>query len=262
LSGVTHLGIAARVDTLVPLLRMSGAVVDIIHAEVGLHRLDTAPSWDIVVLKSGTAAAESWGIPCLNPSDATRLAQDKLASTAILQRAGLPIAPAYLAWLDPAPDLATRLEPLSTWAGQRVLVKAARGSQGMGLWSAGLGELPDLLTQLAAGPYVIMEYLPHHGDDLKVFVAGAWMAAIERPFPATTYTAKLGHPVQVPKDVAEVTRTAGESLGLTCFGCDFINTSEGWRLIDINAFPGYKGVPDAALAVATQIARVVQRGTP
>jgi ribosomal protein S6--L-glutamate ligase len=97
----------ALIDQLAPLLRQTGAQVEVVHAEEGLHQLDSRPPWDMVVLKSGTApalhlaaAAERWGAPCVNTSDATRLAQDKLASTAILQRAGLPIAAAHLLWID------------------------------------------------------------------------------------------------------------------------------------------------------------------
>src|SRR5688572_9275069 len=84
----------ALVESLVPLLAQAGFDVDLVHPAAALQRLDVAPPWDLVVLKSGTAAAlhlaaaaEAWGSACLNSSDATRLAQDKLAGTAILQRA-------------------------------------------------------------------------------------------------------------------------------------------------------------------------------
>ena len=196
----------ALITPLVPLLREYGAHVDVVHAELGPHRLDRKPPWDVVVLKSGmaaalhlAAAAEGWGIPCVNTTDATRLAQNKLASMAILQRANIPTSPSYLAWLDTTPPSAKKLASFNLWADRRVLVKAARGAQGVGLWSAEPGELPDLITQLRPGPYLITEYLPHEGDDLKIFVAGDWIAAIERPFPAKTYEQKLGRPVPVPR---------------------------------------------------------------
>ncbi|HYN88676.1 MAG TPA: hypothetical protein VER55_09105, partial [Ardenticatenaceae bacterium] len=193
----------ALVDQLVPLLREQGARLDVVHSEEGLHRLNERPAWDVVVLKSGSAAAlhlaaaaESWGIPCVNSSEATRLAQDKLANAAILQQAGLPIAPGRMVWLDPDGSHSTVRAALDALAGRKLIVKAARGSRGAGLWVAEPGELPDLAARIPAGPYLLMDYVAHSGDDLKVFVAGPWQAAIERPFPARSYEDKLGRPVE------------------------------------------------------------------
>ena len=67
---------------LIPLLRKRGARVELAHAENNLYHLDTDPPWDLVVLKSGSAAAlhlaaaaEAWGIPSVNRSESTRLAK-------------------------------------------------------------------------------------------------------------------------------------------------------------------------------------------
>ena len=273
---------------LIPLLRKMGALIELVHAETNFHRLDTAPPWDLVVLKSGSAAAlhlaaaaEAQGIPSVNRSEATRLAQDKLASAAILQRAGLPIAPVHLAWLgsgivsskaparrsmDPvltcnAPESPHLLEEQHGELPDRpLIVKAARGSQGVGLWSVGPGELPALAPTLPQGPYLLMERVPHAGDDLKVFVAGEWMTATERPFPAASYADKLGRPSPLPPGVAEVTREAGRLLGLGCFGCDFVQGPDGWTLVDVNAFPGYKGAVGAPEALAVEISHFVSEG--
>ena len=126
------------------------------------------------------------------------------------------------------------------------------------MWTADAGELANVVGELPAGPYLIMERVPHSGDDLKVFVAGDWMAAIERPFPATTLEAKLGRPVRVPPDAAAVAREAGCILGLTCFGCDFVGGRDGWTLVDVNAFPGYKGASGAPEALAAEISRIAE----
>lgn len=264
----------AVVERLMPLLRREGARVDRVCAEEGLHRLDVAPPWDLVVLKSGSAAAlhlaaaaEGWGVPSVNGSEATRVAQDRLASAAILRRAGLPVAPAYLAWLGPArsatiADRSTEdgrravfAEQLGALAGRPLIVKAARGSRGAGLWSAQAGEIVELAAGIPEGPYLVMERIPHSGDDLKVYVAGEWMAAVERPFPAKSLSDKLGRPARIPREVAATTREAGRLLDLTCYGCDFVLGPGGWILVDVNAFPGYKGAAEAPAALATEISR-------
>jgi ribosomal protein S6--L-glutamate ligase len=281
----THIGLiegrhppgyrGALVDRLIPLLREAGARVDLVHAEHGLHRLDGLPPWDLVVLKSGSAAAlhlaaaaESWEIPSVNGSEATRLAQNKLASATILQRAGLPIAPAHLAWLSPArarsseasapQNLDLFAERLDAIGDRPLVVKSARGSRGTGLWMVEPGELRRLAARLPQGPYLLMERVPHVGDDLKVYVAGGWMSAIERPFPAESLSAKLGRPAKIPSEVATTTREAGRLLGLTCFGCDFVEGPDGWTLVDVNAFPGYKGAERAPEALVAEISRTAE----
>jgi ribosomal protein S6--L-glutamate ligase len=252
---VGHQG--ALVDLLLPALRSLGATVHVVHAERGQHRLDIAPPWDLVVLKSGSAAAlhvaaaaQAWGVPSVNTAAATRTAQDKLVVALMLQDAGLPVARSWATWLDPTEaGEPTALDEL------RLVVKAVRGSQGSGIWPVDAGGLGELQARLPAGPYLVMEHVGHHGDDLKVYAAGDWLTAIERPFPARTLAAKLGRPAALPKEVADATRNVGALLGLSCFGVDFVRGPDGWVMVDVNAFPGYKGAPGAVEALVDEIAR-------
>ena len=256
----------AVVRTLVPALAAHGARVEVVHAEQGLHRLDRRPPWDAAVLKSGSAAAlhlaaaaEAWGIPAVNPAAGTALTRDKIAATVLLHAHGLPVPPAYGIWVDRGRGTGTTAAvPLAPQA-DRLVVKAARGSQGKGLWWTGRAGLAALLADLPTGPYLVMAEVPGTGDDLKVYLAGDWIAAIERPFPATSYAAKLGRPVPVPADLAAVARRVGQVLGLTCYGCDFVAGPDGWALVDVNAFPGYKGV-DATGPLCTAIAAATGTG--
>lgn len=246
----------ALIDRLVPSLLSLGADVQVVHAERGEHRLDVPPPWDMVVLKSGTAAAlhvaaaaQAWGVPSINSAAATRMAQDKLVVALMLQDAGLPVARSWATWLDPTADA----EP-SALDELPLVVKAVRGSQGSGIWPVNAGGLGELRARLPAGPYLVMEQVEHHGDDLKVYAAGDWLTAIRRPFPARTLAAKLGHPADLPDEVADATRRVGALLGLTCFGVDFVAGPNGWVMVDVNAFPGFKGAPGAVEALAAEIA--------
>jgi len=241
-------------------LRGLGAAVDVVHAELELHRVDAAPPWDVVLLKSGTAsalhvaaAAEAQGAASLNSSDATRITRDKLAATAILRRGGLPVPRAHMASLGPAGVEPAALDRLQ---GGPWVVKSARGFGGDGLWFEPTLSLGELAAKLPHGAYLLMEHVEHEGDDLKVFVAGSWMSAIRRPFPANDLAAKLGRPAAIPGGVAACVRRVGELLGLSFFGCDLVEGRDGWALVDVNAFPGYKGAPDAAAAVVIEIARL------
>ena len=271
----------AIADALIPLLRGRGADVAVVHAEHGAHRLDERPPWDAVVLKSGSAAAlhvaagaEAWGIPCVNTAEATRLAQDRLASAMILHREGLPVPVPRLAWLGAraadaqpvavgAPAAAPGCSagpPLKGLEDRPLIVKAARGSQGEGLWKVASGELRHVVDGLPEGPYLVMDWVPHTGHDLKVFVAGTWMAAIERPFPAHTLEQKRGRAVALPAAVREATARAGRLLGLSAYGCDWVFGEGGWSLVDVNAFPGFKGADGAGVALADTIMGVARAG--
>jgi ribosomal protein S6--L-glutamate ligase len=244
------------VDELVPALERRGARVRFVYPDEGVHRVDRHPPWDVTLLKSSSAAAlhiaaaaSAFGIPALNDAEATRLAQDRLASAAVLASAGVPVPRSQLAWLgggvtgaDPAVD-----------ASRPMLVKAARGSQGSGLWAADRGGLDALAARLTPGPYLVMEQLPRDRDDLKVFVAGPWMRAIYRSFPARSLVEKRGQPTPIPPEVGVVARRVGSLLSLRCYGCDFIASPDGWSLVDVNAFPGYKGADGAADAIADEL---------
>lgn len=247
----------ALVERLVPSLRLLGADVRVVHAERGLHRLDVAPPWDLVVLKSGSAAAlhvaaaaQAWGVPSVNTAVATRMAQDKLVVALTLQEAGLPVARSWPIWFDPAAT-----EEPTALDGRPLVVKTVRGSQGSGVWPVDAGGLGELRTRLPAGPYLVMERVENHGDDLKVYVAGEWLTAIERTFPARSLAAKLGRPAALPSEVADATRDAGALLGLSCFGVDFVRGPDGWVIVDVNAFPGYKGALGAVDALVAEIVR-------
>ena len=241
-------------------LQRLGTEVEVVCAEDRPRRIDLRPPYDLVVLKSGTpaalhlaAAAAAWGISCVNPLEATRLTQDKLAAAGLLLHAGLPVPESRLAWLDD--DAAARVR---SFAARPLVVKGQRGSRGESVYPLGEAELPRLVGHLPPGPYLLMERVPHGGDDLKVFVAGDWLRAIRRPYPALTLDEKRGRPVPVPAEAAEVAREAGRVLDLSCYGCDFVLGRDGARLVDVNAFPGYKGADGAAAAIARVVAQAAE----
>jgi len=51
----------------------------------------------------------------------------------------------------------------------------------------------------------------------------------------------------------------GRALGLGQFGRDVIESDDGPVVVDVNYFPGYKGVPDAGAMIADYIDRYARR---
>jgi ribosomal protein S6--L-glutamate ligase len=56
-------------------------------------------------------------------------------------------------------------------------------------------------------------------------------------------------PDQVPAEWSEVALRAGAALGLNLFGVDLLVTDRGPVVIDVNAFPGFRGAHQPAASM-------------
>ena len=195
---------------------------------------------DLVVLRAlGLAALdalaplEARGVRCCNTVAATRAARDKTLAGPLLARAGLP--------LPATAPAATWDEVRAVARGRAVVVKAAAGSRGKGILHT---EDPPAQAPFP-GPYVVEERVPHDGTDRKIFVAGGHVAGVLRPWPPRTLEDKRGRAFAVDGDLRELALAAGAALGLELYGADVVVGPDGPVLVDVNAFPGFKGVPEA-----------------
>ena len=59
----------------------------------------------------------------------------------------------------------------------------------------------------------------------------------------------------VAPELVELARRCGRAFGLTLYGLDLIEGPDGPVIVDVNYFPGYRGVPGAAERVAEQVER-------
>ena len=58
----------------------------------------------------------------------------------------------------------------------------------------------------------------------------------------------------------DIVLKCGEVLGLHLYGVDLVRTERGPRVVDVNYFPGYKGVPGAAKLIADYVYRYAVAG--
>jgi ribosomal protein S6--L-glutamate ligase len=63
-------------------------------------------------------------------------------------------------------------------------------------------------------------------------------------------------PFDVEKHLALLAIRTGDALGLDIFGVDVLFGDDGPVLIDVNPFPGFRGVTDAVRMIANHIATV------
>lgn len=229
-----------------------GCTVEVIYPEEQVSSLSQVRvEHDLYILKSGTELALSMagalhavGARILNPYPVAAAMRDKIAAMRILQAAGLPVPETYIT-SNPR-RLASLLD-----AGPLVL-KPYRGSQGRGIhiiWDA--DELDDVPND--EGPVFAQRYHKPEGEDHKIYVIGEQMFGVKRIFPAKTYEEKIGEPFTITPELQEMARRCSRAFGIELFGFDVVMSGGRPYVIDIQSFPGFKGVPDAALRLADYI---------
>jgi len=132
-----------------------------------------------------------------------------------------------------------------------LVLKPYRGHRG-----AGIHVVHDR-AQLAAvarsdDPMIVQEHLPGTGEDVKVYVVGQQVFAVRKEFSADSF-AVPGRPSSVDGELRRIALKCGEALGLGLYGLDVIESPRGPVVVDLNYFPGYKGVPDVAPLIAEYI---------
>jgi glutathione synthase/RimK-type ligase-like ATP-grasp enzyme len=235
------------------ILRDRGHEVDSGIAEEMVRRADLLePEHDLYVLKSHTQLSLSVagllharGAQILGPYEACATTQNKIITARVLRAAGVPV-PATWVIGDPA-----ELEPIV--ANHPLIVKPYQGHRGAGVHVVrDAAELAAAAAANGGGPIVVQEHIAGPGEDLKVYVAGDEVFAVRKPFSSTSFSVP-GRPVDVTSDVRNVALRCGEALGLGLYGLDVIESGDGPVVVDVNYFPGYKGVPGVAPLIADYI---------
>ncbi|HET7824896.1 MAG TPA: inositol monophosphatase family protein [Anaeromyxobacter sp.] len=242
------------------LLGERGAEVEVLYPDEELPDLAALrPAHDLYVLKSGTelalslaGALHAQGGAILNPYPAASALRDKAISTRILQAAGVPVPESFVV---SAPE---RLAPLLE--GGPIITKPNRGSQGRGIQvvrdAAALASIPR-----DGGLVFAQRWHRPDGPDLKIYGVGGRFFGVHRVWPPRTYEDKLGRPFAVDRELEDVARRCGEAFGVDVFGVDVIRSGGRPWVVDMQCFPGFKGVPDAARLLADAIHGAALRAT-
>lgn len=242
------------------LLRARGYTVATGIAEEELQRPDLrVPEHDLYVLKSHTQLSLSLagvlhaqGAQIIEPYPCCAATQNKIIAARILRAAGVPTP---RTWAMGDPELLTAVAEH-----ERLIVKPYMGHRGARIRVVSGAE--PLRRAAAANPtddpLIVQELIDGPGHDLKVYVVGDNVFAVRKEFSETSFTI-AGQPVPVDPEVRKAALDVGRSLGLGLYGLDVIESVDGPYVVDVNYFPGYKGVPDAAAMIADYIDRYAQR---
>lgn len=207
---------------------------------------------DLYLLKSGTEMAlglarvlDEAGARILNPYATVSAMRDKIVSTRRLQRAGVPLPATWFA-SDPV-QLAGLLD-----GGPLVVKPFWAASQGRGVRIIRAAEdLGDV--QAENGIVFAQRYHEPDGRDYKLYVIDRQVFGVRRVWPPVTLEDKLGEPFDVPDEMREIALKCGEAFGAGLYGVDIVTSDGHPFVVDINNFPGYKGVPNAGSLLADYI---------
>jgi ribosomal protein S6--L-glutamate ligase len=235
------------------LLRTRGvAVEDIYPEDSSLDVARVEADCDLYLLKSGTETAlglagvlHAAGAKIINPYPTVVAMRDKIVSTKMLQRGGVPLPET---WFASKPEQLTRLLE----AGPIVVKPFWAASQGRGVQIVKTeDELSTVITE--DGVVFAQRYYQPDGRDHKLYVIGDRVFGVRRVWPPKTLEDKLGEPFEVPDEMREVALGCGRAFGVGLYGVDLITSGGKPYVVDINTFPGFKGVPNAAGLLAEQI---------
>jgi len=235
------------------LLRRRGFEVDGGIAEEIVVRADRIHvAHDLYLLKSHTelslsvaGSLDAQGAILLNPYASCAATQNKIVASRLLRAAGVPV---------PRTWVTGELELLREIAADfPLIVKPYRGHRGAGI------HVVRRPADLAAvkpddGPILAQEYVEGGGEDVKVYVVGDDVFAVRKPFSETSFTVP-GRPCPVDFELRAIALRCGRALGLGLYGLDVIESADGPVVVDLNYFPGYKGVPGIAPLIADYIER-------
>lgn len=237
------------------LLESRGVAVEEIYPEdssidVGQVKTDC----DFYLLKSGAETGLSLagvlhaaGAKIINPYPTVIAMRDKIISTKMLQSANVPL---------PETWFASKPEQLSGLLKDgRIVVKPFwAASQGRGVQ---IVATEDELATVTAEDGVIFAQRYHQPDgrDHKLYVIGERVFGVRRVWPPKSLEDKLGEPFDVTGEMREIALGCGRAFGVGLYGVDLITSGDKQYVVDINTFPGFKGVPDASELLADYVLR-------
>jgi RimK family alpha-L-glutamate ligase len=190
---------------------------------------------------------EQAGVPCINGSLPIEVVKDKLRSSQILSRAGIPIPNTMMVRIPIDDGL------VETNIGFPCVVKVVTGSYGEGVYfcerKRDYKKLMEFIDNLGnKKTMIVQEYLGERvGEDLRVLVIGGKVVgAMKRTAPEGDFRANItnggtGSKFDVTEEIEYLARETARALNLDIAGVDLLFDKRGFRVCEANSNPGFIG---------------------
>jgi ribosomal protein S6--L-glutamate ligase len=111
-----------------------------------------------------------------------------------------------------------------------------------------------------SAPMLVQEYLRGYQEEIKVTVIGEHVFGVRLVRRADGMLTRC--PCSISNDVRQVALKCGRVFGVGLYGMDVLVGEGGPVVIDLDYFPSYKGVPNAAPLIAEYILGYAQGNIP
>lgn len=241
------------------MLEARGCTVDHFFPEDRVFSLDDfSVEYDLYVLKSSSpttyqlgAMISTMGGRMINDFRAIQRIKNKVEVNKLLKDRGLPVPDSYLTGDK------TLLKQVLAEKGP-LIVKPFDGRHGLGVSVVRTGEEIDALD--VREDVYAQAFKPGDGFDRKVYVVGDHAFASKKSFSAGESFLKDAQHVDISDEMRDLALRAGEIVGLQVYGIDMIESEDGLWIIDVNGFPGFKGLPGIADELAGYLYDIAASG--
>ncbi len=191
---------------------------------------------------------DAFGVRCVNTSQASGIADDKIATTLSLAVAGVPTIHTAAAF-----DIDSALRVLDEKIGYPAVIKPVTGSWGRLLAKVNtpsaarnLLEHKRALGSYHHGVFYVQEYIEKPGRDLRIFVVGDEVIAASyrtnEHWITNVARGAASKPCPVTPEIADISLRATRAVGLELAGIDLVETKDGYLVIEVNTGAEFKGL--------------------
>ena len=216
---------------------------------------------DVYLLRSHVPAVvalvstlEAAGALVINPCGATAVCADRAELTSRAEAAGLPW-PRTLSLGDLRTTLADP-DGLSQLSYPLVVKSRLSRRDDLVRRVASIGQLVELAVAWQGEPVIVQEYLDNDEVDRKLYVVDDRVFGVSGTSPLSADTPRAREEIAIPPAWRDLVLEVGRLLGLSVYGVDIILAPGGPTIVDVNAFPGFRGVPGACEALVAMVERL------
>jgi ribosomal protein S6--L-glutamate ligase len=229
---------------------------------------DTAEGWPVrerlQILRHLAAA----GVPVWSEPERIEAAVDRARMTVELVRAGVPIPETVIT--EDVGEAAAAVERFGGAVLKPLFTSKGRGMQRLDP-ALDLGRLLSAYAAHTPGQFYLQRFVKHPGRDLGVavldgqYLGAYWRVAGHDQWMTTILAGGRYERADPPPEVIELARQAARHFGLLFTGVDLIESDDGYRVLEVSAFGGFRGLLDACgidaapLVVETVLRRMGRR---
>jgi ribosomal protein S6--L-glutamate ligase len=122
-----------------------------------------------------------------------------------------------------------------------------------------IDQLEALAAEWSQEPIVLQEFAAGDGWDIKMWVIDHQIFAARRRTPLEPNASKEDFPIspeELPAAWAHIAKEIGRVFNMRLYGIDLLITEHGPMIVDVNGFPGFRGVPGADSALVALVEHI------